>query len=219
LRRFHDQLNRPPTSAEAEAFLSSWKVDEALYREALREGLDRDDPTVRNVLIGKMRDRALLSTRIAEPTETELQQYLAKHRSDFEAPLLYEHEYVAFPKDRPSAAEERSQAERQLASGATPAALGLRSTAANVDRARIDREFGPEVAEKLVRLAPGAWHELETRDRLLLVKMSATTGGLPPAEILHAQLVAVWTAEKQQQALGRATRAITERYHFEEAAR
>src|SRR4051794_3946624 len=47
LRRFHDQLNRPPTSAEADAFLAAWKVDEALYREALREGLDRDDPTVR----------------------------------------------------------------------------------------------------------------------------------------------------------------------------
>ena len=36
LRRYQDQLNRPPTSAEAEAFMAAWKADEALYREALR---------------------------------------------------------------------------------------------------------------------------------------------------------------------------------------
>jgi len=219
LRRYHDQMNRPLTSAETETVLEAWKVDEALYREALREGLERDDPTVRNVLIGKMRDRALLATRTPEPTEAELQQYLAQHRADFEAPLLYEHEYVVFPKSQPTAAEQRTKAEARLAEGATPASLGLRSTAANVDRARIEREFGPEVADAIVHLPFGAWHELETVDRLLLVKMSAVTGGLPPPETLHAQLVAGWKGEQAQRAVDRATRAIADRYRFEESSR
>src|SRR6185369_4459697 len=53
LRRYHDQMGRAATPAEAEGVLADWKVEEVLYREALREGLDRDDPTMRNLLISK----------------------------------------------------------------------------------------------------------------------------------------------------------------------
>ncbi len=216
LRRYQDQLNRPPTSAEADAFMAAWKADEALYREALREGIDRDDPTVRAVLIGKMRERAMLQMRTPEPTDAELRQYLEQHRAEFEAPLIYEHEYVAFPKGEPGAREERAKHQRQLLAGATPAALGLRSTAANVNRERIDQAFGPEVAEKLVHLPPLQWHELETGDRLLLVKLIRIQGGLPKAEELRERLIAGWKGAMQQKATEAVTRAIAERYRIEE---
>ena len=49
-RRFKDHNGRPPSDAEVEAALRDWKRDEALYREALRDGLDRDDATIRTVL-------------------------------------------------------------------------------------------------------------------------------------------------------------------------
>jgi hypothetical protein len=219
LRRYGDQLNRRPTSAEAEAFLAAWKDDEALYREALREGIDRDDATVRTVLISKMRERAMLKQRIPEPTEADLRKYLEQHRADFEAPLLYEHEVVAFPKGEPEAREKRAKYAEQLARGATPTSLGLPSTAANVNRERIERELGAEVADKVVHLPPAEWHELETGDRLLLVKLIRIQGGLPPPEELHARLVAGWKGAMQQKAMAEATRAIAERYRFEETSK
>jgi hypothetical protein len=219
LRRYHDQLNRAPTSAEADEFMAAWKVEEALYREALREGIDRDDPTVRNVLIAKMRDRALLGTRIPEPTDADLRQYLERHRDQFEAPLIYEHEYVVFPKGEPGAERARIKAERELKAGATPASLGLRSVAANVDRARIEHEFGPKVADDIRRLPVGQWHELEASDRHLLVKMIRVQGGLPKPEELHARLVAGWKGERQQSAATQTARAIAERYRFDEPSR
>src|SRR6478735_3940119 len=80
LRRFHDQMGRAATPAEADAWIANWKNDEALYREALREKLDRDDPTMRNLLVGKMRERLLLKTQLREPSEAELQQFLEQHR-------------------------------------------------------------------------------------------------------------------------------------------
>ncbi len=64
LRRYRDQMGRAATPAEAESVLANWKINEVLYREALRERLDRDDPTFRNLLIGTMRDRLLLQTPV-----------------------------------------------------------------------------------------------------------------------------------------------------------
>jgi hypothetical protein len=219
LRRYHDQLNRDPTPAEAQAFLAAWKGDEALYREALREGIDRDDPTVRSVLISKMRERVMLQARLPEPTEADLRQYLDQHRAEFDAPLMYEHQVVAFPKSEPGAREKRAQTLRRLAAGATPATLGLRSTASNVTRDRIEQSFGREVADQICRLPPGRWHELETPDALLLVEMISVQGGLPPPAVLHAQLVAGWKGAQQEKAVARATLAIAERYWVEEPAR
>jgi hypothetical protein len=219
LRSYGDQLNRAPTNAEAEAFMAAWKVEEALYREALREGIDRDDATVRAVLIGKMRERAVLQARIPEPTEADLRKYLEQHRDRFEAPLIYEHEWVAFPKGQPGAKEARAKWAQKLETGATPASLGLRSTVANVNRERIEREFGAEVAAKIIVLPPSQWHELESADRLLLVKLVRIQGGLPEPQVLHERLVAGWKGAKQQKALAEATRKIAERYRFEEKSK
>jgi len=219
LRRYQDQLSRPPTRAEVEAFLVTWKNEEALYREAIREGIDRDDATVRNVLVAKMRERLLLQTRLPEPTEADLDQYLARRRADFEAPLIYEHEWVAFSKQHPNAEAERARVEARLAAGATPAELELRSTAARVDRARMDQEFGAEVAEKVRALAPGSWHRLEAGERLLLVRLIRIHGGLPPADELRARLTAGWKAEVAAKALAEATRSVADRYRLEETTR
>ena len=215
-RRFHDQMGRPATPEEAEAVLANWKAEEALYREALRERLDREDPTVRNLLISKMRERLLLQTPLGQPSEAELQQFLEQHRADYEAPLLYEHEYVVFPKQEPGAEQLRAKSQPRLAAGATPTSLGLRSTVANVNRERIEQEFGPAVADQIRSLAPGQWHGLETNDRWLLVKMNQIQGGLAPPAVLHAQLLAGWQAARAQKAVEQATEAVKQRYRFQE---
>ena len=219
VRRYQDQLGRPLTGPEVEASVAAWKADEALYREALRQGIDRDDPTVRNLLISTLRERLMQQTPLREPTEAELQQYLEQHRADYEMPVLYEHEFVTWDKRAPGAERERVKYERLLAAGATPASLGLRSTAANVNRQRIEKDLGPEAAEKIPHLPLGKWQELETGDRLLLVKLIRTQGGLAPSALLHEQLRAGFQVALGQQALEQATEAITRRYRFEEKSR
>jgi hypothetical protein len=216
LRRYQDQHGRPPTSAEGEAYVGAWKTDEALYREALRQGIEREDPAVRNLLIRTLRERLLLQARVREPTEGELQQYLDQHRADYERPLIYEHEFVAFPKQSRAAERERAKYERSLAAGATPASLGLRSTVANVNRERIEQEFGSEVAEKIRILPTGTWQKLETSDRYLLVKLNGIHGGLAPPALLREQLLAGWKAAMAQKAVEQAAEGIVGRYRFED---
>lgn len=219
LRRYGDQLSRAPTSAEAEAFLAAWKSDEALYREALAEGLDRDDPAVRNLLVGKMKERLLLQSRIPEPSETELKLYLEQHRDEFEEPLSFEHDYVTLAKGRSAMERERHDYLSRLRAGSTPAALGLRTTAANVSRERIAQDFGPAVAEAIVRLPVGQWDEVELADGWLLVKLLHVAGGLPPPDELRGRLTAAWKAERAARALSEAARSVVNRYHFEESPR
>lgn len=219
VRRYQDQMGRPPTRTEGEAAVAAWKVEEALYREALRLGIDREDPTVRNLLIGTLRQRLMLQARVPEPTEAELQQFLEQHRADYEMPLIYEYEFVEWAKREPGAEHERAKYERSLTAGATPASLGLRSTAANVNRQRIEQEFGPEVAEKVQHLPPGKWHPLETNDRFLLVKLNGIQGGLAAPALLHEQLLAGWKGTRAQKAVEQATQLILQRYRFEEKSR
>src|SRR5262245_34040691 len=59
-RRYQDQMGRAPKPAETESIIADWKTEEVLYREALRERLDREDPNVRRQLIDAMRQRLLL---------------------------------------------------------------------------------------------------------------------------------------------------------------
>jgi PPIC-type PPIASE domain len=219
LRRYQDQMGRAATPAEADAWLANWKSEEALYREALREKLDRDDPAVRNLLVGKMRERLLLQTPLRTPTDAELQQFLEQHRADYEIPRLYEHEYVVFPKQEPGAEQRRAKFERELAAGATTASLGLRSTVANVNQERIEQEFGVPVADQIRNLPVGQWRELETNDRWLLVKLIAVSGGLAPPALLHEQLLAGWNAAEAQKIVDRATQGILKRYRIEDKTR
>lgn len=215
LRRYHDQLGRPPTNAEAQALLARWKADEVLYREALDEGLDRQDPGVRALLVNKMQERLLLKTRLPEPSDAELQNFFEQHRGDYEAPLLYEHEFVVFSKQERKLSEVSEYAAK-LAAGATAGSLGLRSTVANVDRERIERDLGAGMAERVASLPPGQWQRLETPERWYLVKLNRIQGGLPEPAVLRAQLEAGWRMAMTQKALDTATEELKRRYRFEE---
>ena len=219
VRRFQDSWKRPPTDTEIDAELQRWKRDEALYREALREGLDREDPMVRSLLIGKVRERAALELPLREPSESELEQWLAEHRDLYEAPRVYEHEYAVFPNNGPAAEQQRAKYERALKAGLTPAALGLRTVAANVTRDRIEQEFGPDLANRICGLPIGEWQPLESDKSLLLVRMIRIEGGLPGPELLHERLVAGWKGDMQQKAVERASQAIEARYRFEERSK
>src|SRR5450432_629717 len=97
-RRFQDLNGRKPGQAELQTELHKWERDEALFREALRDRLDRDDPAVRSALVDKMQARAAFEVPKREPTELELNGWLGSHRSLYETPIRYDFEFFAFPK-------------------------------------------------------------------------------------------------------------------------
>jgi hypothetical protein len=218
-RRFRDQSGRWPNAAELDAELRTWKTDEALYREALRERLDRDDAVVRTILADKLRARAALEFDNREPSETQLDQWLADHRSRYETPLRYDCEYVSFPKSEPSAERARASYERALAAGAKPATLGRTLYGFNLTREDLQEKLGTDLTDRICSLPVAQWTRLETPTDLLLWRVGHLEGGLPSRQELRSRLVYDWQSEMRRRAVEQGVQSIVARYRFAEQSR
>lgn len=215
-RRFRDSHERPPSPSELESALEAWKREEALYREALRDGLDRNDATIRTVLADRVRARASLGIPQRAPSAADLDGWLASHRSLYEMPRRYDYGMVAFPKAQESASAERDQYDRALKQGADPRALGRPIVGGDLTAQDLDERLGPVLAARVASLPVGQWQRLESDQDLLLVRLNAVEGGLPDADQLHKRLLADWLYADQKQAADQAVQAILDRYRFEE---
>ena len=215
-RRFRDHERRPPTPAELEDALSAWKRDEALYREALREHLDRDDATVRSVLADKMRARVALVLPKRTPTDAELEHWLQTHRALYETPLRYDYESIAFADSETSLERELERFSTALRAGENPASLGRPVVGGTLTDAELRARVGASVAERIPSLPIGSWQRVNGEGRVFLARVRRVVGGLPTLEELRPRLVADSTYAAEQQAIERETRRIVERYRFEE---
>jgi hypothetical protein len=215
-RRLRDQNGRPPTPAELTEALAAWRRDEALYREALAQGLDREDAIVRTVLADKLRARTVAELPQRQPTDAELDAYLAAHRQAYETPLAYEYELVAFPRAVAAASEQRARFARALAAGASPRSLGRPIVGATWTREDLREKLGPALGEAIVALGPGTWQPLDGEKDLLLVRVVAIHGGMPSRDEVRPRLVEDWRAEQRKQAVDRLVQDVVARYRFEE---
>lgn len=214
-RHFADREGRRPTAKELNLALLEWKRDEALYREALREGLDRDDATIRAVLADKLRMRAALEVPKREPSRAELERWLEAHRSRYETPLRYEYELVTVDKAEPDAEPTLSRFERTLQ--LTPnAALDRPITGGALTRDELSARFGANLADRVTSMPRERWLRVDAGRQWHFVRVNGTRGGLPPSDELHQRLAADWSHEKEQQAVESAVQQIVSRYRFEE---
>lgn len=80
---FSRTWQRPPTHEELEGLIRDRVREEVYYREALAMGLDRDDTIIRRRLQQKLEFVTDNVATPAEPTDTELAEYLKTHADVF----------------------------------------------------------------------------------------------------------------------------------------
>lgn len=80
------QWGGEPTPAELQTLIDQYIHDEVFYREALALGFDQNDIIVRRRLIQKMEFLAEDVSALREPTDEELQVYLADHGDRYYLP-------------------------------------------------------------------------------------------------------------------------------------
>jgi peptidyl-prolyl cis-trans isomerase C len=164
-------MQRPPTNAELDTMVENFLREEVLYREAIRLGLDRDDPVVRKRLSNKMDYLAASMAETAAVSDATLADWLAEHPERFAPDVRYSFDQLYF--------SERAAAGAALAGGRTVGeTISLPSTFDNADRTIVEGRLGQTFTAALDALEPSqswagpvasgfGWHLVRLRNRVV----------------------------------------------------
>lgn len=151
-------FRRAPTQQELDGLIEQEVAEEIYYREALRLGLDKDDPVIRRRLFTKMRFIDSENAENVPPTDAILQQWMDEHPGKYALPPLYDFEQIYLGQIGATQASARID---QLNDGTQPAAfaqpLSLPSNVEDATIEEVSRQFGDRFAAQLARLEPGKW--------------------------------------------------------------
>ncbi len=228
---FERDWQRPPTEQELDGLLQAHIRGEVMYREALAMGLDRDDPIIRQRLQQKLAFLTEDVARLGEPTEAELEAFLATHQERFREQTRFSFEQVYFNvSERGSSAE--ADADFLLAELRQPdttgpgddsnasidtALLGDRLLLSQFNKAyerQILRAMGSQFLAGLQSLPVGSWQgPIESDFGLHLVKLTERVEGIvPPLDDIRDLVSRDWTSAKREETNEASYSALRERY-------
>ena len=214
---------RPPAPTELQALIDDHVREEIYYREALAMGLDRDDTIVRRRMRQKLEFLGDDVGDLVEPTEQDLEDFLADHAELFLIAPRFEFRHLYLSPDL-RGAELAADAERLLAQLkiAGPDAnlnelgdpLPVPRVFDGVEERAVRRSLGEAFASSLARLPTGQWAgPVESGFGLHLVLVTARTQGrLPELAEIREAVVAEWRSAKRHEANEALYSAMRERY-------
>jgi hypothetical protein len=211
---------RPPTERETEALVENFIRDEIYYREAIAIGLDRGDALIRRKLRQKMEFILEDVAAQAEPTDEQLERFMAKHREKYlvDPQIAFRQVFVSFGQRGDGAKEYAFQLLEQLGEGADPDVLGDRSlidhTADLSPLWKIKKDYGEAFGKQLLELAPGRWiGPLRSGYGLHLVFIDErAVQPLPQLKDIRDAVKRDWAVALQQKLKDEAYTRIRERY-------
>jgi hypothetical protein len=147
--------SRPPSAQELDSVIRDYIKEEVYFREAMRLGLDADDPIIRRRLRAKMEFLATAEIQNMEPSDTTLQRFYAANKMRYA-------EKPTFSFDQQFLGEEEDKAKASLAAliAGKPVQAQPLSVAASIDSAPSDavaRQFGDAFTDSLRTLPQGRW--------------------------------------------------------------
>ncbi|NJK39260.1 MAG: peptidyl-prolyl cis-trans isomerase [Oscillatoriales cyanobacterium RM2_1_1] len=93
------QWGSNPPPEELQAAIDQYIREEVLYREALKLGMDQNDLIIRRRLVQKMEFLAEDLDTLPEPTDQELQSYLAAHPESYAIPSRFSFSQIYFSRE------------------------------------------------------------------------------------------------------------------------
>jgi hypothetical protein len=193
-------MGRAPDQGELDSLIERWVHDEVLYREALRLGLEQDDPVIRRRLAQKMDILAASAAETETPSDAQLQKWLEQHPDRFTPDTALSLDQLYFGERAAAAA-----ALGRLRGGANWRELGepvtLPRSLAATSRTVVSDQFGAQFARAVERIEPGAgWHgPIETPLGWHLVRLRArTVGALPSLASVRGRVEDDWRTETER---------------------
>jgi len=220
---FAKTWQRPPSAAELGSLVDDYVLEEALYREGLELGVDRDDAVIRRRVRQKMEFVVGDVVELAEPSEEQLEAWLAEHPESYERPERFTFRQVFLSRDKRGAAL-RSDADHVLAVLASlsaevdPTGLGdptlLEHAFGDSAADSVAASFGPSFLSDLARAPTGAWSgPIESPFGLHLVFVDARDGGrLPSLDEVRDAVARDWSYARRAEASEQLYETILARY-------
>ncbi len=155
---FAQTWQRAPRPDEIDAMIREDIKDEVYAREAIRLGLDQEDPIIRRRLRAKMEFLATSAVDAAQPEEAVLAAWLAQHREQYTVGTAFSFDHIYLGQDGAGSAQAIREA---IARGADWAQAGrplsIAASFEKTSREQIANDFGPEFADAVRKTKPGNW--------------------------------------------------------------
>ena len=203
---------RPPSAQQLDSLIRDYIKEEVYVREAMRLGLDVDDPIIRRRLRAKMEFLATAEIQNMEPTDAELQRYYDTKKSLYAAK-------PAFSFDQQFLGEDENVAQdsmRMLLQGKTPPAqaLSVPQSMEDAEWDSVSRQFGDDFANSLRNAPQGkwsgpvrsgfGWHAVRVRN--------VVAAGTPALSAVRQRVSNDWRAETQSKREAAAYQALLDGY-------
>lgn len=221
---FRAQWRRPPTPEEFGRLVESKVQEEVLYREGLAMGLDREDTIVKRRMAQKLRFLAEDVAAAREPAPSELEAWYEANRHKFALPGRVSFRHLYFSPDRRGQGARAAAAEALARLAGQPEDSKLAAALADPfmfqdyyrDRApeQLGKEFGPQFAQAVSRLAPGSWQgPIESGLGWHLVFVDTVIPGRSPAfGEIESDVKTAWLGEQKARAWQKTYREMRAKY-------
>jgi peptidyl-prolyl cis-trans isomerase C len=151
---------RPPTPSEIDGLIRDHIKEEVYYREALRLGLEADDPIIRRRLRSKMEFLAASEAESVIPDDSTLQAWLDRQAAHYAVGNKYSFDQIYLGQDDVRTAEvaalklalEQGNGWQKMGTS-----ISLPGSLEQAEAKQIDREFGDGFAASMTQLEPGKW--------------------------------------------------------------
>jgi hypothetical protein len=206
-----------PDDAQTSALIDAWVREETLYREARAIGLDEGDTIVRRRLVQKM--ELLLGAEITpiDPSDAELEAYLAAHQSAFARPTRSDVRVCFFAREQHDDAMATATAALAAGVGA-PCDPHL---SGDTFQARTDTQLrslvGDALTDSIAHAPLGAWAgPFDTPRGVYLVRVDAREpGAAATLPDVREDVRDAWIEERRTEAVTQSEQAIARRYRIE----
>ena len=220
LERQHVQRSGRPPEGEAavEGLIDDYVREEVLLREALRLGLEANDPIVRRRLVQKLELLLRAAAEPGDPSDAELQAHLDAHPERFTQSERLGFTQVFFSNERrqdPSA--DATAARALIEGGGDPGSLGdpfpLGRRQVPLTRIAIAGRYGEAFADALSELETGSWSApIISPLGVHLVRLDERIPERAPTlEGMRAEIESDWRREARNQRFEAAVQRLVER--------
>lgn len=217
--QFEQTWQRSPSPLEIDQLIRDYVKEEVYYREALRMGLDQEDPVIRRRLRSKMEFLAASQVESAPATDAELAAWLNAHKAQYAEGARYSFDQIYLGSaDDPKIAAQAPALKRALAAGkdwrAEGQAISLPAQMVQADATAIGNEFGEDFAAALPAIAVGGWQgPVKSGFGLHLVRITQfVPGRVPPLSAVRQRVENDWREATLSDRQDRAYQALLDGY-------